>query len=107
MSDAYLASRRQNLELLDKYGKNSWLIGNHELEGELRRLEQELADTKREVDLVNLERQRRQADVKGEMELLEENWRKGVGRVLETEVAVEEVKREIREELRKRGQAAE
>ena len=51
--------------------------------------------------MVNLQRQRRQEDVRGEMEMLDETWRKGVGRLLETEVAVEELKREIREELRK------
>lgn len=68
-------------------------------------MENELAEAKKEVDLVNLERQRRQADVKGEMDLLEDNWRKGVGRVLEVEVAVQEIRREIREELRRRGQA--
>ncbi|CAH0004829.1 unnamed protein product [Clonostachys byssicola] len=103
VSDAYLASRRQNLELLDAYGKNAWLVGNHQLEAGLRRLEGELADAKREIDIVNIERQRRQEDVKGEMHTLEETWRKGVGRVLETEVAVEELKEQIRNEMRNRS----
>ncbi|VUC36904.1 unnamed protein product [Clonostachys rosea] len=103
VSDAYLASRRQNLELLDAYGKNAWLVGNHHLEASLRHLEKDLADTKREIDIVNIERQRRQEDVKGEMHTLEETWRKGVGRVLETEVAVEELKEQIRNEMRNRS----
>ncbi|CAI6086313.1 hypothetical protein V2G26_003509 [Clonostachys chloroleuca] len=103
VSDAYLASRRQNLELLDAYGKNAWLVGNHQLEAGLRRLEGDLADAKREIDIVNIERQRRQEDVKGEMHTLEETWRKGVGRVLETEVAVEELKEQIRNEMRNRS----
>ncbi|KFH45886.1 Pre-mRNA-splicing factor-like protein [Hapsidospora chrysogenum ATCC 11550] len=103
VSDAYLSSRRQNLELLDRHGKNAWLIGNHHLEAELRGLETQLAEVKREVDLVNIQRQRRQAEVGPEMQMLEETWKKGVGRVLETEVAVEELKREIRDELRSRG----
>ncbi|KAG9251994.1 Pre-mRNA-splicing factor SPF27 [Emericellopsis atlantica] len=103
ITDMYLSSRRQNLELLDRYGKNAWLIGNHELEGELKRLEAELAATKKEVDLVNLARQRRQEDVRGELTMLEETWKKGVGRVLETEVAVEELKSQIRAELRNQG----
>ncbi|KAL6866047.1 hypothetical protein ACO1O0_002147 [Amphichorda felina] len=103
VSDAYLAARRQNLELLDRHGKNAWLIGNHQLEAELRMLEKELRDVKREVDVVNLERQRRQEEVRAEIQMLEETWKKGIGRVLETEVAVEELKREIREELRAKG----
>ncbi|CAH0059207.1 unnamed protein product [Clonostachys solani] len=103
VSDAYLASRRQNLELLDAHGKNAWLVGNHQLEAGLRRLEKDLADAKRDIDLVNIERQRRQEDVRGEMHTLEETWRKGVGRVLETEVAVEELKEQIRNEMRNRS----
>lgn len=105
ISAFYLDSRRQNLELLDRYGKNQWLIGNHQLEGELRRLEGDLAERKKEIDVVNLERQRRQTEVKGEMELLERNWQTGVVRAFETEMAVEGLKEEIREELRKKGQA--
>jgi pre-mRNA-splicing factor SPF27 len=103
VSDAYLAVRRANLELLDRGGKNAWLLGNYQLEDELRQLERELAETKREIDVVNLERQRRQEDVKGEMEMLEQTWRTGVGRVLETEVAVEELREQIREEMRRRA----
>jgi pre-mRNA-splicing factor SPF27 len=99
ISSTYLLSRAQNLELLDKHGKNAWLLANNEMEAELRRLETELTETKAEIDKVNLERSRRQEEVRGEMELLEDGWRKGVGRVLETEVAVEELRAKIREEL--------
>lgn len=102
VSDAYLAIRRANLDLLDKCGKNAWLMGNYQLEDELRQLEKELADTKREIDLVNLDRQRRQEDVKGEMQMLEQTWRTGVGRVLETELAVEELREQIRQEMRRK-----
>lgn len=70
------------------------------MEAELRRLEAELAEIKADVDRVNVERRRRQEEVRGEMEMLEDGWKKGVGRVLETEVAVEELRAKIREELR-------
>lgn len=103
VSDAYLSIRRSNLELLDRYGKNAWLIGNYQLEDELRQLERELAETKREMDVVNLERQRRQEEVKGEMQMLEQTWRTGVGRVLETELAVEELREQIRQEMRRKA----
>ena len=73
------------------------------MEEELKTLEKDLAETKREIDLVNLARKQRQEEVKAEMDGLEETWKKGVGRVLETEVAVEELRREIREQMRRQG----
>ncbi|GAB0137018.1 hypothetical protein EsDP_00005301 [Epichloe bromicola] len=102
-SNAYLKSRIENLALLDQHGANAWLLSNYHSENELRSVEKELADTKRQIDEVNNLRARRQGQIKGEMEGLEETWRKGVGRVLETEIAVEELRAEIRQELRKRS----
>ncbi|KAG6006795.1 hypothetical protein E4U21_006686 [Claviceps maximensis] len=102
-SHAYLASRMENLVLLDKHGANAWLLSNYHLESELRALEADLADTKRQIDEVNFVRARRQGDVKGELDSLEDTWRKGVGRVLETEIAVEGLRAEMRDELRKRS----
>ncbi|KAG6146758.1 hypothetical protein E4U28_008443 [Claviceps purpurea] len=103
-SHAYLESRIENLTLLDKHGANAWLLSNYHLESELRRLEGELAHTKRQIDEVNALRARRQEDVKGELESLESTWRKGVGRVLETEIAVEALRAEVREELRRQSE---
>ncbi|OAQ72116.1 hypothetical protein VFPPC_12706 [Pochonia chlamydosporia 170] len=104
-SAAYLSSRLQNLQLLEKHGANAWLLSNYHLEATLKEIEADLADTKRQIDEVNAARQRRQGNVKGEMVGLEDAWRKGVGRVLETEIAAEEMRAAIREELRKRGGA--
>ncbi|KAH7149572.1 Pre-mRNA-splicing factor SPF27 [Dactylonectria estremocensis] len=107
VAHSYLASRLSNLALLDKYGKNAWLLGNHALEAELQSLERDLAAVKRDVDLVNLGRRDRQEEVAAEVVTLEQTWRAGVGRVLETEVAVEELQGKIREELaRKAAQGA-
>ncbi|CAG8976309.1 hypothetical protein HYALB_00005715 [Hymenoscyphus albidus] len=102
-SSTYLSSRRTNLALLEQYGKNAWLISNAQLEDILRGLERELAAVKGEMDGVVIERRGAQEGVGGEMSALEEGWRKGVGRVLETEVACEQVRREILE--RRRGGA--
>ncbi|KZZ91082.1 Breast carcinoma amplified sequence 2 [Moelleriella libera RCEF 2490] len=102
-SAAYLASRVQNLQLLDAYGANAWLLSNHHLENQLRALERELAQTRRDMDEVNIKRARRQELVKAELHALEDTWKKGVGRVLETEVAVHEIQAQIRDELRKRS----
>ena len=100
-SHTYLASRQHNLALLEEFGKNAWLIGNSQLEDVLRGLERELAERKTEIDILVVERRNAQEAVGGEVKGLEEGWRKGVGRVLETEVAAEGVRREILERRRR------
>jgi pre-mRNA-splicing factor SPF27 len=93
----------QNLELLDKWGKNAWLVGNHGLEGELKAVERELAETKRQIDVLTIARRGQQEAVAGEMKGLEEGWKKGVGRVLETEVAVEGLRQQILAEMERKA----
>lgn len=102
-SMAYLHSRRQHLALLDSHGKNAWLVGNWQLEAELRAVETELADARREIDVLTVRRQRAQADVAAEVRGLDDGWRRGVGRVLEAEVAAEGLRREVREAERARA----
>jgi len=97
---SYLTSRSNNLHLLEEFGKNSWLISNSQLEDILRDLEKELAERKTEIDLVVIQRKNAQEAVGGEVKGLEENWKRGVGRVLETEVAAEGVRRETLERRR-------
>ena len=99
-ASTYVSTRNTNLTLLDAFGKNSWLIGNAQLEDELRAIEQELADTKTEIDHVVVARKSAQEEVAGEMTGLGETWKRGVGRVLETEVAAEGLRREILERRR-------
>lgn len=100
---SYLSSRRQHLALLDSYGKNAWLVGNWQLEAELKAVERELAATRREIDVLTVRRQRTQGEVGAEIRGLDDGWRRGVGRVLETEVAAEGVRREVREAERARA----
>jgi pre-mRNA-splicing factor SPF27 len=66
----------------------------------LRRIEKELVETREETERVEAERRTIQEGVRGEIEALEESWRKGVGRLVEVQVATEEVKREILERRR-------
>lgn len=106
-SHAYVASRRTHLALLDAYGKNAWLVGNWQLEGELRAVERELAAARREVDLVTLARQGAQEGAGPEMRGLEEGWRRGVARVLEAEAAAEGLRREVLEGVRRAAAEAE
>jgi pre-mRNA-splicing factor SPF27 len=99
-AERYLTGRLSNLSLLEEYGKNGWLVGNSQLEGILMGLEKELAERKTEIDVCVVERKNAQDAVSGEIKSLEEGWKKGVGRVLETEVAAEGLRREILERRR-------
>ncbi|TVY56522.1 Pre-mRNA-splicing factor SPF27-like protein [Lachnellula cervina] len=99
-AQTYLSARSTNLGLLNEFGKNSWLVGNAQLEDILRGLEREVEGVKAEIDAVVVERRGAQEGVRGEVQGLEEGWRKGVGRVLEVEVAAEGVRREILERRR-------
>lgn len=102
-SATYLRGRRAHLALLDRYGKNAWLVGNWQLEAELRAVEAELAARRQEIELLALKRRQAQEEVSGEMRGLEEAWRKGVGKVLETEVAAEGLRQEVLEQRRRLG----
>ena len=102
-AQTYVAGRRAHLALLDSWGKNAWLVGNWQVEAELKAIERELAETKKLIDLVTIQRKSAQEAVGAEIQGLEETWRKGVGRVLETEAAVEGLRREV---LEARRQAA-
>ncbi|GAP91184.1 putative bcas2 family protein [Rosellinia necatrix] len=102
-SHAYLRARESHLRLLDAYGRNAWLVGNWQAEADLAALERDLAAARRDVDLVNLARRRLQDDVADELRGLEDTWKKGVGRVLETEVATEALRQQVLERRRVGG----
>ncbi|KAI1162809.1 Pre-mRNA-splicing factor SPF27 [Nemania serpens] len=99
----YLAGRETHLRLLDAYGKNAWLVANWQTEAHLASLERELAAARREVDVVNIQRRRQQEEVGEELGGLEETWKKGISRVLETEIATEALRQQVLE--RRRGGA--
>ncbi|KAI0910004.1 Pre-mRNA-splicing factor SPF27 [Ustulina deusta] len=99
----YLRGRETHLQLLHTYGKNAWLVGNWQAEARLAALERDLAARKREIDVVNIERRRLQDDVGEELKGLEETWRKGVSRVLETEIATEVLRQQVLEKQRTGG----
>ena len=92
--------RVQSLELLEKWGKNKWLVGNWETEEVLGGLERELGVVRGEVEGVNRERKGRQEGGRGRMEGLEEEWREGVRGVVEVGVETGKVEGERRGVLR-------
>jgi pre-mRNA-splicing factor SPF27 len=99
-SSEYVESRLTQLGLLEKFGKNAWLVGNSQLEDMLKSIEVELTDVRKQQDEVESMRRSQQQSVQGEIQTLEETWKKGVGRVLETEVAAEGLKQQILEKRR-------
>ncbi|KAI7615785.1 hypothetical protein KC343_g10007, partial [Hortaea werneckii] len=88
-SAEYLRGREVNLGLLETYGKNAWLISNARLEDELKALEREVEAAKLELEAVEQGRRAMQSNVAGELQGLEETWRKGVGRMVEAQAAAE------------------
>lgn len=89
-----MANRRDNLALLEEHGKNAWLIGNYHLENQLKSLEKDLVETREAIDSVNKERKQAQEDSRGELEALDQTWKAGVGRILEVQVAGEQLRLE-------------
>ncbi|KAI0433566.1 Pre-mRNA-splicing factor SPF27 [Xylaria sp. FL1042] len=100
-SHTYLEGRQTHLHLLDAYGKNAWLVSNWQSEADLAALERELAATRKEIDVVNIQRRRLQDDIGEELRGLEDAWKKGVGRVLETEIATEALRQQVLEKQRR------
>ncbi|KAJ5444005.1 uncharacterized protein N7458_007877 [Penicillium daleae] len=99
-SSSHLAKRHENLALLEEHGKNAWLIGNAQLEEVLRGLEKELAETKSASEDVNKQRKIAQDASFGELASLEETWKRGVGAVLDVELASEGLRMQILEQRR-------
>ncbi|MCJ1432625.1 hypothetical protein MMC27_001982 [Xylographa pallens] len=92
-SSTHLHTRLQNLSLLDQFGKNAWLIGNAQLENILKEIEKELVETKEQLEEVSRARQLSQVGIKGEMDGLDEGWKKSIGRLVEVQLAAEQARR--------------
>lgn len=104
VSTEYLWSRTDNLELLERYGSNAWLIGNAIQENALGVLEQELARLKEEGVQVNRERKGEQLELGGQIDKLEQRRRKALRGILEVEIAKVQLEQEIRELKRTKRQ---
>ncbi|KAJ5257119.1 hypothetical protein N7478_013223 [Penicillium angulare] len=103
-SSSHLSKRHENLTLLDENGKNAWLIGNSQLEYILHGLEKELAETKETAEEVNKQRKLAQEARYGELSSLEDTWKRGVGAILDVELASEAIRMQILEHRRQAAQ---
>jgi pre-mRNA-splicing factor SPF27 len=79
-SSEYLESRQVNLSLLETYGKNAWLISNDQLEAILRAAERDVSQRKIELEDIDKSRRDAQAARKGELEALEQQWKRAGAR---------------------------
>lgn len=104
VSSSHLSKRHEDLGLLEEHGKNAWLIGNSQLEEILRSLEKDLADTKDAAEQVNKERKMAQESRYGEITGLEDTWKRGVGAILDVELASEGLRQQILEHRRQAAQ---
>ncbi|KAH7130269.1 Pre-mRNA-splicing factor SPF27 [Dendryphion nanum] len=100
VNSEYLNGRITELGLLEKFGKNAWLIGNSQLEDILKNIEAELAVVRKQQEEVEILRRSQQEVVQGEIVTLEKAWKEGIGRVIEAEVAAEGLKQQILEKRR-------
>lgn len=99
-TSSFLGWRQTNLALLEKYGNKAWPISNWAVEADLRTLEKDLAEMKNRIQELEESRRQMQGSVQGEMVGLEEAWRKGIGRMIETQAAAEELRHQILERRR-------
>lgn len=75
---AHLSARLQALKLLEQHGRNAWLVGNAQLEEELRAYEQELAQVKGASEEVLRERKGLQEGARAQVEGGERAWKGAV-----------------------------
>ena len=83
----YLHGRETDLSLLQQHGKSAWLISNYHLQDIHKRQLSDLSQAKNEVETTNRMRKSAQEEVKGELDSLEETWRVGIDRIIETQIA--------------------
>ncbi|EXJ85716.1 hypothetical protein A1O1_06084 [Capronia coronata CBS 617.96] len=100
VASSFLSSRTTNLHLLERFGKNAWLISNSQAEDVLRQMERELVRVKAETEHINRARKIAQEQARGELVGLEENWKRGIGQILEIQVATDELRQLILEQRR-------
>lgn len=93
---SYLRDREANIALLENYGKNSWLIGNSHLEDVQKRLDSELTSLKTQSENTNRERKTLQEDAQGELVGLAETWKKGIDKIIQTQLACDELEQQLK-----------
>jgi len=79
--------RIANLELLNKYGANSWRVSNFLVEKEIERLDRQKEDVNNAIEEINRERKARQLEAGDQLASLEARWNTLVSGNLQLELA--------------------
>jgi pre-mRNA-splicing factor SPF27 len=102
VSATYLSGRSANLALLETYGKNAWLVANWHQDADLKKLDEELAAVKAQIDAVAEQRRLVQDAAAAEMSVLDESWKRGIRGLVEVQLATEDLRNQV---LQKRREA--
>lgn len=89
-------NRIANLELLLKFGPNTWRAQAATSSAAAKQLERRLAETRRAVDAVNRERKVQQMAAGNELRRLEDEWAGAVRKNLEVSLACARLEEEVR-----------
>lgn len=98
--------RLENLELMVKYGTNTWKVHNQHLEAFQARLKDSALEYQREIDLLNRERKLNQQAAAVELNLLSSQWKEISQKNLDIEDACLKLELEViklREEAEQKG----
>eukprot|EP00232_Nephroselmis_pyriformis_P002130 CAMPEP_0182907854 /NCGR_PEP_ID=MMETSP0034_2-20130328/34793_1 /TAXON_ID=156128 /ORGANISM="Nephroselmis pyriformis, Strain CCMP717" /LENGTH=240 /DNA_ID=CAMNT_0025043907 /DNA_START=96 /DNA_END=818 /DNA_ORIENTATION=- len=100
--------RLVNLELLAKFGSNSYRVSNMGLESSLKVQEELLAEVKKDVEALNRDRKLNQLAAGGEIKRLEAQWYGLVDKNMDIALGCKQLEEEVaklREECTKKGLA--
>ncbi|GBB88106.1 hypothetical protein RclHR1_14620006 [Rhizophagus clarus] len=87
--------RMFNLELLQKFGANSWRLHNYQLENELQQYQKTLEEYKQNILELNKQRKADQLQAGNTIEALNNRWTEMIGQTLQVEVACASLEVEV------------
>ncbi|CAI7741399.1 unnamed protein product [Closterium sp. NIES-53] len=97
-------TRHENLDLMLRFGPNAWKVHNQHLEAFLAKAQREVAERKREIELLNRDRRLNQQAAAVELGRLEQAWREGVQKNADIQAACAQLEAQI-EGLKAEAQA--
>lgn len=89
--------RHENLDLMLRYGANTWRVHNQHLDAFLAKAQKEVSARRREIELLNRDRRLNQQAAAVELSRLALRWREGVHKNMDIEAACRMLNREIQE----------
>lgn len=82
----YTLGRKDNVALLDEFGRVQWLVGNDELDQIVKAVDRQLAASRTELEQINQNRKRKQVAVSDTLGYLEKRWKSLLGDVVDVGV---------------------